>query len=66
MGRPFFIGYAFGASRRRAMTQQERDDPGLTEMVLDSEPEAKEPEAKREEEFRKPPEGEDELPLTGN
>lgn len=47
------------------MTQQERDDPGLTEMVLDSEPEAKEPEAKREEEFRKPPEGEDELPLTG-
>jgi len=48
------------------MGQRERDDeaPGLTEMVLDAEPEEEQPKAENEE-FRDPPEGEEELPLAG-
>lgn len=49
------------------MVQRERDEevPGLTEMVLDAEPEDEAPKAEKEDEFRDPPEGEDELPLAG-
>jgi|KBSMisStaDraftv2_1062788.scaffolds.fasta_scaffold2263717_2 hypothetical protein len=48
------------------MVQRERDEeaPGLTEMVMDTEPDRDAPIAKREE-HRDPPEGEDELPLAG-
>ena len=49
------------------MVQREREEeaPGLTEMVLDTEPEDETPMAKKEGESRDPPEGEDELPLAG-
>jgi hypothetical protein len=48
------------------MTQRERDDPGLTEMVLDAEPVEEQTKADaQQDKFREPPDGEDELPLTG-
>ena len=49
------------------MVQQERDEdsPGLTEMVLDAEPEEPKPKAGHDEP-RDPPEGEGELPLAGH
>lgn len=48
------------------MVQRERDEeaPGLTELVLDAEPQD-ESKAKAEKAFRNPPEGESELPLDG-
>jgi len=49
------------------MVQRERDKEtiGLTDMVLDAEPDEKAPKAKQEKPFRDPPDGESELPLDG-
>ncbi|MCL6683396.1 hypothetical protein [Sphingomonas alba] len=44
--------------------RHEEESPGLTEMVLDAEPEGERPKAQPQD-HRKPPEDENELPLAG-